>query len=158
MILLRYGANTAHMISACRDRICGRLDTEPPGFFFLSFFLLVFRVFAERGLTVRKSPSSGQRSPSSAEITQPISILHLAALSGSIECLDIIRNAHPEEHDFYDIDAHDFDGNTPLMWACSARNRDMVRHLLNLGADVNAKLSAATCSFFFFLVYLTLLI
>lgn len=38
-----------------------------------------------------------------------------------------------------DIDAIDHEGNTALMWACIGQNHEIVRHLIQVGANINVR-------------------
>ncbi|GLE00210.1 hypothetical protein PINS_up008937 [Pythium insidiosum] len=59
--------------------------------------------------------------------------LHFAAKSGVAEVVDAICKQDPTR-----IDVHNYDGDTPLVWACTEGRADAVRVLLQHKADVNA--------------------
>lgn len=59
------------------------------------------------------------------------SALHFAAFNGDVEMLQLLL-----EHKA-DLNAENFDGNTPLVMAVKGNQRESIRMLVNAGADVN---------------------
>ena len=66
--------------------------------------------------------------------------LHVAAFSGYLPLVDhLLANGHQEE-----IERTDTWGRTPFFWACTDGNMDLVRRLIEAGADVTT--SGALCT------------
>lgn len=62
-----------------------------------------------------------------------LTALHAASMSGQAEMLEWLLNSNHE----YDVDALDFSGKTPLVYAYYARHWDCVTLLVRNGADIN---------------------
>ena len=66
--------------------------------------------------------------------------LHVAAFSGYLPLVDhLLTNEHRDE-----VEKTDTWGRTPFFWACTDGNMDLVRRLIEAGADANA--SGALCT------------
>lgn len=66
--------------------------------------------------------------------------LHVAAFSGYLPLVDhLLANGHRDE-----VEKTDTWGRTPFFWACTDGNMDLVRRLIEAGADENA--SGALCT------------